>query len=431
MDKVNDIFIGIAKKLPFGQQFFSRNISIGSFELNTLFLIFFAIVLLVILVVIVVFASKSGNKKQKDLQEAQQQPIEAEKAETEPVVTAELKAEAAPMVIAEATPVKKTEEPIATQPAPKAQPVASTKETSIEQPVQDKTVSEEPLRLFMRQKPQAPIIAPAKPQPQAEPKAEQKEPEAVEALAAKDDTKKASGKFEIVLKSDGYRFYLIANNGQLLFESTGYTSANGAQKGIDTFKKAVDGGNFFVDEDKFGRYRFILNRRYAGENYNTKAACESSIESVKNFSTTAAIVPYEYDDAAEKKYAASKSTVIATVDWEAVEKEDAEKKPSGKFEIAKRADGFHYYLLANNGQLLFSSNGYASASYAKGAIQNFKKAVYLSNFMIDEDKFGRFRFILRGAGFSTVYVGESYTTRAACEKIITSVKNFSRTAVIA
>lgn len=460
MDRINDIFANLANKLPFAQQFFSRNVAIGPLEFNTLFLILVGIILLVLLVIIIAVASKSGSKKQKASQPTQQ-PAELERAEATPVAaseTAVVAAEVAPIIIAEETFDKKPEDPIAEKKeperkiesvqkaepapkavsAPKAKPITVIKETPAEQTAKqektvDKPVSSEPLRLFKSQKVQ-PAAAPApKPQAQAEPKVkEQKEPEAVtEALAAKDDTKKTSGKFETVLKSDGYRFYLVANNGQLLFESIGYTSANGAQKGIDTFKKAVESGSFVVDEDKFGRFRFILNRRYAGENYSTKAACESSIESVKNFSKTAAILPYEYDDAAEKKYAESKNAIIATVDWDAVEKEDSAKKPSGKFEIVKRADGYHYYLLANNGQLLFSSNGYASASYAKEAIQNFKKAVYIGNFMIDEDKFGRFRFILRGAGFSTAYVGESYTTRAACEKIINSVKNFSRTAVIA
>lgn len=449
MDKVNDIFVNLAKKLPFAQEFFSRNVTIASFEFNTLFLILVGIVLLVILAIIIAAATKSGKKQKASSKE--QQPAEQQPVETAPKI--EAATEQAPIITAETAAPKNKEEPVAqeVQPiqkiepvpkaapiqkaVPKAKPITVIKETPVvEQPNQEKIIekpaSTEPLRLFKSQKVVAtPVATPAATQaPKA--KEQNDEPIILGALAAKDDTKKTSGKFETVLKSDGYRFYLIANNGQLLFESTGYTSANGAQKGIETFKKAVESGSFVVDEDKFGRFRFILNRRYAGENYSTKAACESSIESVKNFSKTAAILPYEYDDAAEKKYAESKNSVIATVDWDAVEKEDSAKKPSGKFEIVKRADGYHYYLLANNGQLLFSSNGYASASYAKEAIQNFKKAVYIGNFMIDEDKFGRFRFILRGAGFSTAYVGESYTTRAACEKIITSVKNFSRTAVV-
>jgi uncharacterized protein YegP (UPF0339 family) len=405
MNKLNDFFVGLANKLPFAQQFFSRNVEIGPIELNTLFLILVGIVLFIVLVIIIASATKSG-KKDKTAQPQNEEYSEktAPAEQTKPALTAEKTLTAEKPV--EKQPTKATEKPLEVQPTKATEKPVEKQPAKVAEPVEKQTVK---------------VAVPVEP----------KQENAAEALAANDDTKRASGKFEIELKCDGYRFYLIANNGQLLFESMGYSTAKGAEKGIDTFKRAVENSNFVVDEDKFGRFRFILNRRYVGENYNTRAACESSIESVKNFSKTAAIIPYVYDEEAEKKYAADKNAVISTVDWEEVEKENAAKKPSGKFEIIKGADGYHYYLLANNGQLLFASNGYSSASYAKEAINNFKKAVYVGNFLIDEDKFGRFRFILRGAGFSTVYVGESYTTRAACEKIINSVKNFSRTAVIA
>ncbi|MDD4316680.1 MAG: DUF1508 domain-containing protein [Clostridia bacterium] len=458
MDKLNAFFEGLAQKIPFAQQFFSKNIAIGPIEFNTLFLILAGLVLLIILIVIIACSTKSSKKKAKasdssplyaaekpapeqtdvtapiletpsvavTIQEPKTQPI------AQPVITAKAEPVASPVITAKAEPVASPVTTAKAEPSPKVEPKEGSKAPAAKKAAKvPPPASDEPLRLFKSRERNA---------VQAEPITEKKvttekaqpltEIIAEEALAANDEQKKTSGKFEIALKVDGYRYYLIANNGQLLFESTGYTSAGGALKGIDTFKKAVEGGNFVVDKDKFGRYRYILNRRYAGENYSTKTSCESSIESVKNFSNTAAVVPYVYDAEAEKKYADNKNTFVEVVDWDAVEKEDAAKKPSGKFEIAKRADGYHYYLIANNGQLLFSSNGYANASSAKDAIKNFKKAVYMDNFIVDEDKFGRFRFILRGASFSSVYVGESYNTKAACEKIINSVKNFSRTAII-
>lgn len=242
---------------------------------------------------------------------------------------------------------------------------------------------------------------------------------------------KPLGKFEVLLKADGYRFYLVANNGQLLYESTGYTTANGAVKGIDTFKRAVEKGNFIVDEDKFGRFRFILNKRYAGENYTSKAQCESSIESVKNFSARAVITPYQKDEAAEKEYARNNNNKeINIIDWDIIAEKEKTIKKSGKFEIVKCSAGYCFYLIANNGQLLYSSNSYASASSAKDAIKNFKKTVYGGNFVIDEDKFGRHRFILKGGNFYATYIGESYTTKNACENNINSVKNFTKSAAM-
>ncbi len=241
-----------------------------------------------------------------------------------------------------------------------------------------------------------------------------------------------SGKFEIYLTVCGYRFILTASNGQLLYESNGYTSADGALKGIETFKNAVPNGTFVVDEDKFNRFRYILNKRYVGENYTTKASCENSIESVKKFSQTAIVMPYVADEAAEQAYAESMKMRKAQkeIDWEEIEKAEKLVKPSGKFEITKGADGFHFNLIANNGQLLYASNGYASNKSVNEGIKNFKKTVYSGTFFVDEDKFGRFRYILRGATFNSIYIGESYTARAACEKIIQSVKRFVKSAVM-
>lgn len=245
------------------------------------------------------------------------------------------------------------------------------------------------------------------------------------------DNKKYFGKFEIDVTAAGYHFYLLANNGQLLYSSCGFTTPEGATKGIETFKKSVEQGDFIVDEDKFGRYRFILNRRYAGENFNTKLACENNIESVKKFTKTAMIMEYEPNPEGEKEYKKFKSKLqVKDCDWEKIKEEEANTKPSGKFEVSKHSDGFRYELIANNGQLLYSSNGYASNKSAKEAINNFKKAAYCGTFLIDEDKFGRFRFILRGATVRSTYIGESYTTKAACERSINSVKNFVKSAVL-
>lgn len=265
-----------------------------------------------------------------------------------------------------------------------------------------------------------------------EPKEEQIKKKASATTVKKNVDKKYSGKFEINLTVSGYRFFLIASNGQLLYESNGYTSLDGAQKGIETFKNAVPNGVFVVDEDKFGRFRFILNKRYAGENYTTKAACEGSIDSVKKFSQTAVLMPYIIDAAAEKAYAESMKARknLKEIDWTEIEKAEAEVKPSGKFEVVKASDGFHFDLLANNGQLLYASNGYASYKSIVEGIKNFKKTVYTGTFLVDEDKFGRFRYILRGATFNSTYIGESYTTRQACEKIIQSVKKFVKSAVM-
>ena len=53
-------------------------------------------------------------------------------------------------------------------------------------------------------------------------------------------------------------------------------------------------GNFFVDRDKFGNFRYVLKNigsapSFIGESYDNKPQCEKIIESVRNFIVTATV----------------------------------------------------------------------------------------------------------------------------------------------
>ena len=111
-------------------------------------------------------------------------------------------------------------------------------------------------------------------------------------------TAEKMGKFEICKEDDDYCFYLVANNAQVLYSSRLFSNESACRRGIDSFKKAAYVGNFFVDCDKFNRYRFILKNigsapAFIGESYTTRQGCEKSIESVKKFIVTASIVVSE------------------------------------------------------------------------------------------------------------------------------------------
>ena len=78
-------------------------------------------------------------------------------------------------------------------------------------------------------------------------------------------------------------------------ESMAFTSEAGAKGGIETFKKAADPGFCVVDEDKKGKFRFILrassrsHTRYFGESYNTRQSAENSVHSVRAFAQNAVL----------------------------------------------------------------------------------------------------------------------------------------------
>ena len=244
---------------------------------------------------------------------------------------------------------------------------------------------------------------------------------------------KTAGKYEFELEVDGYHFYLVANNGQILFDSPGFTTLAGALGGVKTFQKAVAGGSFEVKADKYNRYRFILDRKYYGENYTSKEQCVKCVESVKKFANNSKIIRYTPDKEAVLAFEIAKNTKKAPedVDWKAVEAMEKKATKMGKFELC-REDDEHYcfYLLANNGQILYASRYYTTEAAARKGVDSFKRAAYVGNFFVDRDKFGHYRYVLKNIGSAPNFIGESYDNKPQCEKIIESVKNFIVTATV-
>lgn len=244
------------------------------------------------------------------------------------------------------------------------------------------------------------------------------------------------GTFEVSLCLDGYRFCLYASNKQLMYESVGFTSIEGAMKGIETFRKTLQECPYIITSDKYGRFRYVFNKRYQGENYTSAASAQSAAESVKRWAENAKVIvrnpkPEEID--AYKKGLEGLRTKD-DVDWDEVARVEAAERKMGKFTVEEDGNGdevigYRFYLIANNAQILYTSAIYTSAAGALKAIDTFKRAVYVGNFYVDVDKFGHFRYILR-SNATTTYVGESYTTRARAESSIESVKKFVKCATI-
>lgn len=90
---------------------------------------------------------------------------------------------------------------------------------------------------------------------------------------------------------------------------------------------------------------------------------------------------------------------------------------------------YRFVLKANNGQLLFESEPY-KAKPKVASIVAFKKHCANGLFEIDEDKAGNFRFKLYSEKNQLVGVGESYSTKVACENSIESVKKFAESATV-
>ena len=101
-----------------------------------------------------------------------------------------------------------------------------------------------------------------------------------------------TGKWAIVDVEDMFIAQLFASNGELLLSSEAYTTANSAKTAIETITNNGIAGNFIIDVDKKGRYFFKLRNAQkttlcVGETYAEKSRCESAIESVRRFLSTA------------------------------------------------------------------------------------------------------------------------------------------------
>lgn len=238
--------------------------------------------------------------------------------------------------------------------------------------------------------------------------------------------KKALGKWIIKEKGEGeFVAYLYANNKEIMLTSETYSSPDGAKKGIATIRKnaAID-ENFTYYRDKNKNYFFKLktskNRLLcAGETYANKSACLKSIESVKNFVDSPLAEKIEKD--------------VTIINYTPGQDEAyTPRKNSGKWVISELDDEtFIAQLFASNGELLLSSESYASYSSAKDAVENITQNGLNGNFIIDSDKKGRFFFKIRNAQKLTLCVGETYSQLAACQSAIESVFGFLKTAKLA
>lgn len=111
----------------------------------------------------------------------------------------------------------------------------------------------------------------------------------------------------------------------------------------------------------------------------------------------------------------------------------------GKYVIRRTATGVKFDLKAANGETVATSEVYETEAACRKGIEsvrkNAEKAKLLDltrkedkpvtnpKFELFQDKQGSYRFRLRARNGGVIAVSESYTTRAACENGIESVRN--------
>ncbi len=470
MNAFNEFFKNLAEKMNL-PDFFKGN----TLLFNNLFLVLFTALCLIALLLVIFLVPGKKKKKATPVEEAAAEPLEevADEPAEEPVAEeapVEVAEESAPEVVEEPAeePAPEVVEEPSEEPAPEVVEEAAPEEPAPEEveevPVEEESpveVAEEPAEEVAEEAPVEEVLA-EEPVAEAaeEPASEEEEEEeilddgltdeysdddeaedpiefidedddepVVEEKDAKGEEKfKNGGKYEIIKKHGGFYFLLKANNGQLLLESSGYTSLAGAKKAVETFKKAVEVGEFSIDVDKNGNFKFILRTsarsqmHYHGETYRTRQSAEKAILSVKKFAFKSIVKRAEEndeDDAVETMPVVTKPLA------------PEENKMGGKYVIEERFGKYYFLLKANNGQLLLESPAFTSEQGAIGGIETFKKAAATGIFVTDMDKKGKFCFILRlNARSHKHYFGESYSTRQSAENSVHSVRAFAQNAIL-
>lgn len=281
-----------------------------------------------------------------------------------------------------------------------------------------KAVKDEPVKDAKKGKKEEPAKASAK--------AKKEEPAKVE-----ESTAVVPGKFTVFCNSaGGYRFALTANNGQLLYESRDYKTLDGCVDNIEKFKHAVATEEFKIKADKFGNYKYFLKSPtshtllYIGESFTEKATCVKNIESVKRFAPISPVVDATKDDDYTVKF------IEYSIPEEIRNDVKAGKGAVGRWEIVRsdeddKESPFVFLLYANNGQLMYESREYSTAGNCKKGLENFVKSLEGGNFVIDADKFGRYKFILRTDKSQMEYIGQFYSDKASCIASAVSVYKFA------
>lgn len=224
-------------------------------------------------------------------------------------------------------------------------------------------------------------------------------------------------------KESAFFFRLKASNGESLITSEDYTSLRGAWQGIETFKSNIERGNFKISITRKGKFIVKLltnqgNLLAQGEKYSTRTQAMSAIASIKRFAETAirddevktVCVPYRESVETDRTY-------------------DPEKR--GKWVIHKvimeseNEASYCFELRASNGQVLFTSEEYATVASLKNGIKTHKKNIENGNIRAAITRNGDYIFKIFSGNGQLLCLGGHYKTRQLCESAIESVKHFA------
>ena len=214
----------------------------------------------------------------------------------------------------------------------------------------------------------------------------------------------APGKVDLWQASDAqWHFHVVSGNGRTLLTSEAYTSRTGAINGLlSVVANGVDPAQYSLNQAANGGYNLRLKA------LNNEIIAFTQVYSTKS-SATRAIT----------------SCVRAITSHLDV----IEANTSGaRVEVAAGAtDGFHFNMVAQNGETVLSSQHYASEAAAwNGAYAVQVASTDATAFAVKTSTDGRFYFTLSADNGQIIGVSQMYTTKASAQAGISSVQGLMR-----
>lgn len=127
-----------------------------------------------------------------------------------------------------------------------------------------------------------------------------------------------------------------------------------------------------------------------------------------------------------KVKASSKKEVVI----EEVKKEKPVRIVNGKYEVLYDGSNYFYTLKASNGEILITSESYASKDSVLSAIDAIKRNIEVGTINIRSDKHGLYQFVLIAKNRRTLVHSANYPTEKRALAAAESFKRFGRTSPI-
>lgn len=194
-------------------------------------------------------------------------------------------------------------------------------------------------------------------------------------------------------------FHLIAGNGEVVLQSEGYASLDGAKNGMAS-----------VLENAKRASSFELLEAHDGEHYfNVKASNGETVGTSEMY--------------ASKQNAERGAETVQTIAAQLAPR-SAVAAPSGaKFETFVGKDSMSYFhMRAKNGEIVLQSQAYKSMQSAKKGIKSVQQnGVDPAKFEVLAAKGGQFYFRLKAANGEIIGRSETFTSKASAQRSVDTV----------